>query len=95
MALSSVTLGACGHVAATTTRPADPIIETVTVREVYCPPDLWRDPGQEPEPSDDAVVTHNAAGGEYLDGLIGWGQQMLAIITASRQACADKGAAPQ
>lgn len=90
-------LAACAH--AGPTRPQisapDPVIKTVVVREVYCPVELWRDAGGEPVPKDGAIITHNAEGGEYLDGLTGWGQQLLALITGTRQACTDKGAAPQ
>lgn len=57
--------------------------------------DLWRDVGAEPAPADDAVVMHNDAGGAFIDALIGWGQQLAAIITASRTACAEQGAAEQ
>ena len=90
-------LAACAHAGPPRppTSAPDPVIKTVVVREVYCPPELWRDAGGEPDPKDGAVLTHNAAGGDYLDALTGWGQRLLAIITGARQACADKGAAPQ
>lgn len=92
-------LSACGHGGRERidlTGPApDPVIKVETVRVPYCPGDLFRDTGDEPSPADGAVVEHNDAGGEYLDGLIGYAQHLLSIITASRQACADNGAAPE
>jgi hypothetical protein len=73
----------------------DPVIEQVVVRQPYCPGDLFRDTGEEPRPGAGAVVEHNEAGAEFIDGVIGYAQQLLSIITASRQACADMGAVPQ
>lgn len=72
-----------------------PVIEQVVVRQPYCPGDLFRDTGEEPRPGADAVIEHNEAGGAFIDGLIGYAQQLLSIVDASRQACADMGAVPQ
>ena len=73
---------------------ADPIIEVRTQTRLFCPPDLWRDAGEDPSPADDAVVEHNDSGGRYLDDLVDVSGVRKAIILSARRACELAGAAP-
>lgn len=60
-----------------------------------CPPELWRALAPAPEPAADAVVEHNASGGDWIEALIDRAVSAVAIITAARAACVEAGAAPQ
>jgi hypothetical protein len=67
---------------------AAPVIQTRHERVVECPADLDAKPSDRPTPAADAVIQYNLPGGEYLAGLIGWGEGLLAQITDAQAECA-------
>lgn len=96
LALSSVTMSACGHAGSDKpdlTGPApDPVVETRVQTRFVCPAALGRElpPAVAIKPG--AVIRHNAEGGEYLDGKIARGQAAEAVIADARAECEEKRA---
>lgn len=96
LALSSVTMSACGHAGSAKpdlTGPApDPVVETRVQTRFVCPAALGRDlpPVWVLKPG--AVIRHNDEGGQYLDGRIARGQAAEQIVTDARAECAEKQA---
>jgi hypothetical protein len=68
------------------------VIEHVETTRVICPADLRRPLPAAQEPAADAIVTHNEAGGAWIDGLVDRAQAAVAVITDSLAACAKAGA---
>lgn len=89
--MSFATLSACANAPAT--RPdlggskPDPVIETKTIVRRECPAELFVDPGARPQPASSAVISHNAAGGEYLDALNALIGRLLDLVADARAQC--------
>jgi hypothetical protein len=67
------------------------VIERVETTRLVCPPDLRR-PLPALVSADGAVITHNDAGGAYLDARIARGDAAEAVVNDARAACAKVGA---
>lgn len=86
-----MTLSACGGAPAK--RPdlggptPDPVIETKTIVRRECPAELFVDPGPPPQPAASAVISHNQAGGDYLDALTGMIGRLLDQLADARAQC--------
>lgn len=91
----SVTMAACAT--ASGGKPAagaapDPVIERQVETRLVCPSALGRALPADPELKAGAVIRHNDAGGEYLDGRMARGEAAEQIVTDARAECQEKGA---
>lgn len=87
-----MTLSACANGGPTPRQVApDPVIETRETTRLVCPDELRR-PLPALASADGVVITHNDAGGAYLDARIARGDAAEAIVTDAKAACAKAGA---
>lgn len=85
-------LSACASAGPPPASAANPVIERHETTRLVCPPDLRRPLPDAPPPSPDAVIRHNAAGGQYLDAKIARGEAAEAIVLDAREVCDQAGA---
>ena len=52
-----------------------------------CPAELDQERPAKPAPAADAKVTVNAAGGDYLAALVGWGDAVAALFDGAKASC--------
>lgn len=88
-------LSACGGSAARID-PApvapDPVVEIRREMVIACPAELLNVPAARPQPEPGAVVEYNAAGGDWLARLIGWGEAAVQTVVDARAQCPETAA---